>query len=93
MLRQCSTVLSLLKQSKWFGSRLSEFRQPLIARGMKLKAEINWVIPDIMTVTSENYFKKEVLHKSTKFFAKKDDQRKWNLTLVRVCRYFWVAFS
>ena len=82
MLRQCSTVLSVLKKSKRFCSRLSEFRPPLTFRGLKLKAEINWIIPDIMTNTSKTGFREEVFHESPQFFDAKDDQLNWYLRIV-----------
>ena len=45
---------------------------------MKMKAEINWTIPDIMTKTSKSYEEKQlVCHRSPHFFDEKDDQRRW----------------
>jgi len=83
MLRQCSSALLVLKQSKWFFSRLSEFRLPSTARGMKMKAEINWIIPDIMTNTSKKYWEEEpVCHKSPHFLDEKDYQLEWYLRII-----------
>jgi len=58
---------------------------------MKMKAEINWIIPDIMTNTSEGYFEneEEVSHESPQFFDEKDDERKWSLQIQSLRDYLY----
>jgi len=49
---------------------------------MKMRAEINWIIPELMTVTSTSCNKQNsVCHRSPKFFDQKDDQRRWRLSI------------
>jgi len=94
MLRQCSTGFSVMKKSKWFCSRLLGFRPPLTARGMKMKAGINWMIPDIITNNyPESVFKEQIVfHQSPQFFDEKDaDQLKWNLTILSHRDYLYLG--
>jgi len=58
---------------------------------MKMRAEINWIIPDIMTnSTPESFFRDKIVsHQSPQFFDEKDpDQRKWDLTIQSHYLYF-----
>ena len=48
-----------------------------------MKAEINWIIPDIMTNTSKKYWEEEpVCHKSPHFLDEKDYQLEWYLRII-----------
>jgi len=80
MLRHCSTALSVLKQSKWFGSTISEFLTPE-ARGIKMRADINWIIPDIMKKTNDLDKDTLMSHTSPQFFDEKDDRSKFYLKI------------
>jgi len=80
MLRQSCIAFSVLKQGKWFGSRPSEFLPPAV-RGIKMRADINWIIPDIMTSTNDLRKETLVSHISPKFFDEKDDQRQCYLEI------------
>jgi len=59
---------------------------------MKMRAEINWIIPDIMTNTApESYFRDQIVgHQSPQFFDEKDDQRKWNLNIQSLHDYLYL---
>lgn len=46
-----------------------------------MRADINWIIPDIMTKTYDLQRETLVSHKSPQFFDEKDSQRQWYLKI------------
>jgi len=55
---------------------------------MKMRAEINCTIPDIITKTSKSYEEEQlVCHRSPHFFDEKDDQRSWCLKIKSQLNY------
>ena len=55
---------------------------------MKMRAEINWIIPNIMTTTHDLRNETIVSHKSTQFFDERDDQRQCYLHIESYPHYF-----